>query len=194
MFNVKIRQVIRSRNLIWLDKDDESWGLKKQNNQSVFGDPIGDDDSDTTINILISKETEIKAKSYPSSMKLYNQMNRLKSWFSSEASKVMKGLLSGRESMLAGVDVVFFLAYDSGKPTKFNEKYNHPEPGERLKWRMSFAKSLRTRITKEYGEWFQRRRYQKEEDFKRANGYSKLRQIGSSSQDWWRLDTSKYLL
>jgi hypothetical protein len=54
--------------------------------------------------------------------------------------------------MLAGVDVVFFLAYDSGKPTKFNEKYNHPEPEERLKWRMSFAKSLRTRITKEYGE------------------------------------------
>jgi hypothetical protein len=45
-----------------LGKDNESCNSKKQNNKNVFGDPIGVDDSDTTANIPISKETNPNAK------------------------------------------------------------------------------------------------------------------------------------
>jgi hypothetical protein len=42
-----------------LDKDYESWVSKKQENESGFGDPVGDDDSDTATNIIMSKETDL---------------------------------------------------------------------------------------------------------------------------------------
>jgi hypothetical protein len=48
-------------------------------------------------------------------------MQRLKCWFNPEASKVIKGTISGRESMLEGVDVAFFLEDNSGEPKKFHE-------------------------------------------------------------------------
>jgi hypothetical protein len=54
-------------------------------------------------------------------MKVYNTMKQLKSWFNSKASNMMKGLLSGRESMLEGADVVLFLSDYSGEPTRFHE-------------------------------------------------------------------------
>jgi hypothetical protein len=46
-------------------------------------------------------------------------MKRLKIWFNPEASKVVEGLISGRESMVEVADVTFFLADNSGEPTKF---------------------------------------------------------------------------
>jgi hypothetical protein len=62
-----------------LEKYYESCVSKKQYNESGFGDPIGDDDSDTTINILISKETDLNKKLDPSKIKFYNKMTLLKS-------------------------------------------------------------------------------------------------------------------
>jgi hypothetical protein len=73
-----------------LDKDYEIWVSKKQDNESELGDPFGDDDSDTTINMLMSKETDLTSKLYPSYMKFYNEMKRLKSLFNSKASNVME--------------------------------------------------------------------------------------------------------
>jgi hypothetical protein len=55
-----------------LEKVYESWDSKKQDNESGFGDPIGDDDSDTITNILISKEKDLK-KLDPSKMKVYKK-------------------------------------------------------------------------------------------------------------------------
>jgi hypothetical protein len=53
-----------------LDKDYESWISKKQDNESGFGDPFGDDDSDTKNNILTSKEKDLIIKLDHSKMKL----------------------------------------------------------------------------------------------------------------------------
>jgi hypothetical protein len=103
-----------------LDKDDESWVSKKQ-------------DNDTT-NILISKEMDLKIKLDSSKMKVYNEMNRWKSWFNPESSKVMEGLISLRHSILEVTDFAFFLEDNSGDRIKFHEAYNHPEPGARVKW------------------------------------------------------------
>jgi hypothetical protein len=36
LFNVEARQVMKSKHLIWLDKDDESWVSKKKYNESGF--------------------------------------------------------------------------------------------------------------------------------------------------------------
>jgi hypothetical protein len=110
--------------------------LKKQDNESGFGYPIGDDDADTTTNILIFKETDLKTKLVPSNMKSYNI------WLNPEASKVMEGLLSGSESLLEGADVAFFLADYSGESTKFHEAYNHSEPDARVKWRVASCKEF----------------------------------------------------
>jgi hypothetical protein len=103
-----------------LEKDYKSWVSKKKGNETRFGDPIGDDDSDTITNILISKEKDLKTKLDPSNMKVFNEMKLLKSWFNSEASKVMEGLISGMESMLESADAAFFLADNSGEPTKYH--------------------------------------------------------------------------
>jgi hypothetical protein len=74
------------RDLIWLEKDYESWVSNKKDNESAFGDPIGDDDADTTTNILISKETNLKTKFDPSNMKFNNEIKQLKTCFNPEAS------------------------------------------------------------------------------------------------------------
>jgi hypothetical protein len=44
----------------------------KQDNESGFGDAIGDDCSYTTTNILIPKETDLKIKLDPCNMKVYD--------------------------------------------------------------------------------------------------------------------------
>jgi hypothetical protein len=43
---------------------------KKQDNQNVFGDHIGDDDSDTITNNIISMDIDLKSKIDPSNMNL----------------------------------------------------------------------------------------------------------------------------
>jgi hypothetical protein len=70
-------------------------------------------------------------------MKVYNEMKRLKSSFNPEASKVMEGLRSGRESILEDGDPAFFLTDNSGEPTNFHEDYNHPKSDSRLQRHMT---------------------------------------------------------
>jgi hypothetical protein len=73
LFNDKTRHFIKSRDLIWFDKDYEKWVSKNLDNVSEFSDPIGDDDSDATTNILISDKTVLKTKLDPSKMKVYKK-------------------------------------------------------------------------------------------------------------------------
>jgi hypothetical protein len=47
LVNIKTRQVRKSRDIIWLDKDNEYCVPKKQDHEIGFGDPIGNDDSYT---------------------------------------------------------------------------------------------------------------------------------------------------
>jgi hypothetical protein len=54
----------------------------------------------------------------------------------------MKGMISGRESMLEGANVAFFLADYCGEPTKFHEAYNHSEVDSRVKWRKVICKEF----------------------------------------------------
>jgi hypothetical protein len=68
-------------------------------------------------------------------MKFYIKMKQLKSWFNTEASKVIEGLISGGETMLEGANVASF-----GEPTKFHEAYNHPEPDTTLNFRNDTCK------------------------------------------------------
>jgi hypothetical protein len=84
LFNVKTMQVVKSRDLIFMDKDDESCVSKKQDNEIGFGDPIGDDDSDTTTNNNISKKTDLKTKLVFSNMTVFIKIKQLKRWFNSE--------------------------------------------------------------------------------------------------------------
>jgi hypothetical protein len=65
-------------------------------------------------------------------------MRRLKNWFNPESSKVIKGLLSGRELMVEGTDVAFFFADISGEPKKFHEA----ESDVRVKWRVAIYKGF----------------------------------------------------
>jgi hydrogenase maturation factor len=123
MFNFKTRQVVKSRDLIWYDKDYEKWLSKKKVNESGFDDPVVYFGSDTTTNILISKETDLNTKLDTSNMKVYNEMKLL------VKSRRIQGegrLNLGRESMLEGANVTFFLADNYAEPKKFHEAYNPP--------------------------------------------------------------------
>jgi hypothetical protein len=46
---------------------------------------------------------------------------------------------------LEGADVTFFLADNSGEPTKLHEAYNHPETDEGEKWRNDICKEFEDR-------------------------------------------------
>jgi hypothetical protein len=65
---------------------------------------------------------------------------------------VMEGLLSGRNTILEGKDVAFFLADNSGEPTKFHEVYNHPEPNTILNWQVAICKGFGDMKNKEAWE------------------------------------------
>jgi hypothetical protein len=67
----------------------------------------------------------------------------LKSWFNPEVSKVIEGLTSGRESIIEGAYVEFFLTDNYGEPTKFHKAYNHPEPDSRVRLHVTICKELR---------------------------------------------------
>jgi hypothetical protein len=54
----------------------------------------------------------------------------------------MEDLLLGRRSILEGTNFPFFLADNSGEPTKFYESFNHPEPDARVKWRKVICKEF----------------------------------------------------
>jgi hypothetical protein len=64
----------------------------------------------------------------------------------------MKGLLSGRETILEGADVAFFLEYNKVLAKKFHEAYNHPKLDARVKWHEAIGKELEDMKKKEYGE------------------------------------------
>jgi hypothetical protein len=59
-------------------------------------------------------------------------MKLLKSCFNPEASKLMESLLSGKESMLEGANVGFFLAANSRELTNLHNAYNHPKPDSKV--------------------------------------------------------------
>jgi hypothetical protein len=44
-----------------------------------------------------AKETDLNKKLDLSKIKVYKEMNQLKSWFNTQTSKVMQGFISGRE-------------------------------------------------------------------------------------------------
>jgi hypothetical protein len=44
--------------------------------------------------------------------------------------------------MLEDANAEFFLEDNSGKPIKFHEDYNHPEPDTRVKWRVDICKEF----------------------------------------------------
>jgi hypothetical protein len=64
----------------------------------------------------------------------------------------MKGLLSGRESMLEAADDTFFLVNNSGELTKFHESNNHSEPDARVDWLVAIFKEFEDMKTEEYGK------------------------------------------
>jgi hypothetical protein len=77
LFKVKSIQNIKSRDLIWFDKGDESKVSKKQDNKNIFVDMIENSDSVTKINTFMAKKPELETKKDPDIKKIYNQMKKL---------------------------------------------------------------------------------------------------------------------
>jgi hypothetical protein len=107
---------------------------EKQGNASLFGDLVGDDESDTTT------KKSCQRKQISNHIKPPAWMKQLKSWFNSEESNFMEALLSGRETILEDADVAFFLADNSGELTNFYEAYNYTEPDARVKHLVTICK------------------------------------------------------
>jgi hypothetical protein len=151
--------------------------LKKQGNESGYGDSVVVDNSATTTNSIMNKKIDQKTKIDFSNKKFYNKMKLLKSSLNPEASKVMESLLSGREIMMKGADALFFLVDNSGKPTKFHEAYNHPKPEVKVNRRNAVCKEFQDMKNKGVLEVITK---------------EKIRGMGSSGQDWWHVVTTKF--
>ena len=74
LLNFKTRQVIKSRDLIWLDKTYGIWNLKKGNDKDPFYESVEDEDLVEAIHFdVVSKAyKDIKAK--PLSKRVYDAM------------------------------------------------------------------------------------------------------------------------
>jgi hypothetical protein len=54
----------------------------------------------------------------------------------------MEGLIPGRESMVKGADVTFFIEDKSGEVRKFHKAYNLTKHNTRVKWRVTICKEF----------------------------------------------------
>jgi hypothetical protein len=91
---------------------------------------------------------------------------------------VIEGLLSRRESMVEGTDVVFFLANNPGEPIKFHETYNHPEPDARVMWRVAIFKDFEDKKKRGVWEVISKEKMSDERRYAKINCVFKIKRNG----------------
>jgi hypothetical protein len=135
LLNPKTKSIIKSRDVVWLNKSYGAW-MKSKNDTSFS------DDSDNEIDTLKNKiETEKPFNDAPNDGKNervardLRQNSKLKGWFNPNPIRFIENYDSGRKLVPEKADIALNLIDCLKKPETFEDAYYHQNHKEKMKWR-----------------------------------------------------------
>ena len=143
--NPKTKNIIKSRDIVWLGKSYGKWSTSKADLS------LKDDDSDNETDSSKDKpvgDTSPSSNYDPKKGKLdkaLRETSRLKSWFKPNPNPTRfleNNSDSGREFIVDRADVPLNLIEKPREPETFEEAYFHPNIDDRSKWRDAISKEL----------------------------------------------------
>jgi hypothetical protein len=177
MLNLDTKNIIQSRDIIWLNEAYRDWidGKVSQKKET------DDEDDDVIANLKIQKvndghdnsrstqdQNELKKK------KVYRAMRLLENSFNPQASTMLQNIEQGREILLDQANVALFSRIMIDEETSsFDEAWNHDDPKVKGKWRDSIKRSFVTWISNKFGRSLRKRIFQRIEEPSNLNGYSR---------------------
>ena len=158
IFNIKTKQIIKSRDLVWLNLSYGNWKSKNNNQQP----PDDDDTSDTEAmekdasDLAEAEDATLDEAQIRKQNKALKQISKLKSWFNPDPSKFLEMQNSGREMIVETADFAFNMVDLVKDPESFEEAYHHPEAGKKIMWRRAISKEFEDMEAKGVWEKFQK--------------------------------------
>ena len=144
IFNIKTKQIIKSRDLIWLNLSYGNWKSKINIQQPPDDDDTSDTettDEDTTA-LTETEDATLDEAQIRKQNKALKEISRLKSWFNPDPSKFLEMQNSGREMIVETADFAFNTVDLVKDPESFDEAYNHPETDKKIMWRRAISKEF----------------------------------------------------
>jgi hypothetical protein len=128
IFNIKTKQIIKSRDLVWLNLSYGNWKLKNNNLQPQDDDDTSDTEAivEDTSDLAQAEDATLDEAENRKQNKALKQISKLKSWFNPVPSKFPETQNSGREMIVVTADFVFNMVDLVKDPESFDEAYNHP--------------------------------------------------------------------
>jgi hypothetical protein len=144
MLNLETKQVIASRDVIWLKKTYAEWDKKGEAATETEEDEDSDVES-TNAGRESNNDEVFGVKETQSNQKVVREMKKLQSWFNPSATRIVEASPSGqaeRELILDQVDIAFATVDDYVEPKSFEEAWSHPDEVQRKKWQDAIHKEF----------------------------------------------------
>ena len=158
IFNLQTKQIIKSRDLIWLNLNYGNWIKSKNNMKNSDDEDLSDSESpDVDAKYLAVPEEAstdgIEEKKYKKALK---ETSKLKSWFNPDPLKFVELQNPGRELVEERADFAFSMVDLVKDPESFEDAFNHPEIDKKMKWRHAISKEFEEMKSKGVWEKFKK--------------------------------------
>jgi hypothetical protein len=142
IFNIKTKQIIKSRDLLWLNLSNGNWKFKNNNQQPPDDDDISDAEAieEDARDLAQAEDATLDEAQIRKQNKALKQISKLKSWFN--PSKFLETQNLGREMIVETADFAFNLVDLVKDPESFDEAYNHPEADKKIMWCRAISKEF----------------------------------------------------
>jgi hypothetical protein len=137
MLNIETKKIIKSRDIVWMNKVYKDWKDQKDKKNSE----VDDDDAAVEPKIQAANKTQVevqeeKVLDEQKRAKVYSHLRQLESSFNLEAAKIVERIEQRREILFNHANFAFI---DVGtvvkEPTTLEEAWNHDDPRSQEKWR-----------------------------------------------------------
>jgi hypothetical protein len=114
IFNIKNKQIIKSRDLVWLNLSYGNWKLKNNNQQppdddnTLNAEELVEDASD----LAEAEDANLDEAQIRKQNKALKQFSKLKSWFNPDPSKFLETQNLGREMIFKTEDFAFHMVVE----------------------------------------------------------------------------------
>jgi hypothetical protein len=159
LFNIKTKQIIKSRDLVWLNLSYGYWNKLKNNNIQLQDDEDTSDTEATTEDASDLAETEdatLDEVQIRWQNKALKEISKLKGWFNPDQPKFFEMQNSGREMIVETADFAFNMVDLVKDPESFDEACNHPEAHNKVLWHHAIPKEFEEMKAKGVWEKFQK--------------------------------------
>ena len=125
IFNIKTKQIIKSRDLVWLNLSYGNWKSKNNNQQPADDDDTSDTEAleEDASDLAEAEDATLDEAQIRKQNKALKQISKLKSWFNPDPSKFLEMQNSGREMIVETADFAFNMVDLVKDPESFDEAY-----------------------------------------------------------------------